>query len=65
MSRLTIQPTVDRETYFRFKSLSQSLGVPVGKALEELMRDALERAGIEIGLIRPYSDVGRHGGDRP
>ena len=48
MGKLPIQPKVDRETYFRFKSLAHSHGVSVEKALEELMRDALERAGIQM-----------------
>jgi hypothetical protein len=44
--RIVIQPRVSRETYVRFKSLAHAHGVTVERALEELMRSALQRAGI-------------------
>jgi len=46
-SKIVIQPRVSRSVYFRFKNLAKSHTVPVEKAIEELMRDALERAGVE------------------
>jgi antitoxin component of RelBE/YafQ-DinJ toxin-antitoxin module len=47
MAKTVIQPRVDREVYARFKRLCLALGVPVEQALQGLMTDALERAGIQ------------------
>jgi hypothetical protein len=46
MKKLPIQSRVDRDTLFRFKNLAHSHGVSIERALEELMRGALERAGV-------------------
>lgn len=46
-SKIVIQPRVSRSVYFRFKTLAASHAVSVEKAIEELMRDALARVGVE------------------
>lgn len=48
MSKIAIQPKVSRDVYFKFKTFAQANGVPIEKAIEELMRQALTRAGIEV-----------------
>ena len=46
-SKIVIQPRVSRSAYFKFKQLCHAHSVPVERAIEELMKDALERAGVE------------------
>ena len=45
-TRVTIQPKVPRDVYFRFKQLCHAHDVSVERAIAELMREALERAGV-------------------
>jgi hypothetical protein len=46
MRTIPIQPRVDRDLYFRFRALCHANGVTVERAVEELIRAALERAGV-------------------
>ena len=49
MRTVPIQPRVDRDLYFKFRALCHSNGVTVERAVEELIRSALERAGVSDG----------------
>lgn len=46
MRTIPIQPRVDRDMYFRFRALCHANDVTVEQAIEELIRAALERAGV-------------------
>jgi hypothetical protein len=46
--RITISPTVSRETYARFRSLCLAIGVPIERGIEEIMRRTLEQTGLDI-----------------
>lgn len=43
---IPIQPRVDRDLYFKFRALCHANDVTVEQAIEELIRAALERAGV-------------------
>jgi hypothetical protein len=46
MRTIPIQPRIDRDLYFKFRALCHASDVTVERAIEELIRAALERAGI-------------------
>ena len=46
MHKLPIQPRIDSGLYYRFRALCHANGVTVERAVEELIRSALERAGV-------------------
>jgi len=46
MHKVPIQPRIDGDLYFPFRALCHANGVTVERAVEELIRAALERAGV-------------------
>lgn len=48
MTKTLIQPRVDARVYRAFKCLCRAHGVVVERAIEQAMRDILNRAGVEL-----------------
>ena len=46
--RINVNVRIDRATWFKLKSLSHANRVPVERATEALLQEALERLGIEV-----------------
>jgi len=53
MRTIPIQPRIDRDLYCRFRALCHASDVTVERAIEELMRSALDRAGVSD---RPHGE---------
>ena len=48
VAKRVIQPRISPQVYFAFRELCHANGVTVERAVEELMRDAVERHGLTI-----------------
>lgn len=56
MGGFMLQATVDRELFFKFKHLCRAHGITLSRGVEELLRDALARAGVEQVQIASCQD---------
>jgi hypothetical protein len=46
--RVPFTTSVNREVWFKFRDLCHSHGIPIEKAVEVLLRETLEKNGIEV-----------------
>ncbi len=50
--KMTISPKVDRKVYFLFRDLCHSHGMLVELGIEEVLRVALQRAGVPVDAVQ-------------
>jgi hypothetical protein len=46
--RISVTIEVDREVWFKFRTLAQSGGISLNRAAEGVLRETLKSAGIEV-----------------